>query len=163
MQIRKPAVAGRFYDAHPDGLRDTVDSFLRDKASAAPAGEIKGLLVPHAGYAYSGPTAAAAYALLGGASFDSAYLLGTGHNMPLDGGATLPSGSFSTPLGELEIDVEAAAELLADKKLFLASARAHEREHVSDEPEAPEEEYERGAVDPPVHQVEHQPPGAEPG
>lgn len=130
MQIRKPAVAGRFYDADPEGLRDTVSSFLKDKASAAPAGEIKGLLAPHAGYAYSGPTAAAAYALMGGASFDTVYILGTGHNVPLDGGAILPSGVFSTPLGELEVDEEAAAELLADKELFLASARAHEREHA---------------------------------
>lgn len=130
MEIRKPAVAGRFYDADPDGLRDTVDSFLKDKAAASPAGEIKGLLVPHAGYAYSGPTAAAAYARLGGAHFDTVYILGTGHNVPIDGGATLPSGAFSTPLGELEIDAEAAAELLADKKLFCASARAHEREHA---------------------------------
>lgn len=130
MQIRKPAVAGRFYDAHPDVLRDTVDAFLRDKASAAPAGEIKGLLAPHAGYAYSGPTAAAAYALLDKTSFDTVYILGTGHTMPLEGGATLPSGVFSTPLGEIEVDEEAAAELLADKKHFFASARAHEREHA---------------------------------
>ncbi len=130
MEIRKPAVAGRFYDADPEGLRDTVDSFLRDKAAPSPAGEIKGVLVPHAGYAYSGPTAAAAYAMLGAASFDTVYILGTGHNVPIDGGATLPSGAFSTPLGEMGIDAGAAGELLADKKLFSASARAHEKEHA---------------------------------
>ncbi len=129
MAIREPAVAGRFYDSSAEGLADTVDSFLRDKAAVPPAGEIKGLLVPHAGYAYSGPTAAAAYALLAGAAFDTVYILGTGHNVSLDGGATLPSGTFRTPLGDLEIDEEAAAELLAEKKHFLASVRAHEREH----------------------------------
>ncbi|HOI42764.1 MAG TPA: AmmeMemoRadiSam system protein B, partial [Elusimicrobiales bacterium] len=67
MGIREPAVAGRFYDSSAMGLAETVDSFLKAKAVAPPAGEIKGLLVPHAGYAYSGPAAASAYALLGAA------------------------------------------------------------------------------------------------
>lgn len=129
MGIREPAVAGRFYDSSAMGLAETVDSFLKAKAVAPPAGEIKGLLVPHAGYAYSGPAAASAYALLGAAAFDTVYVLGTGHTVPVDGGATLSSGAFRTPLGDLEIDAEAAAELLAEKKLFLASPRAHEREH----------------------------------
>jgi hypothetical protein len=126
--IRKPAVAGRFYDAHPDKLRAEVSGFL--KSGCRPAGHAVGFLSPHAGYAYSGAAAGAAFAPFKDVHFDTLVIMATGHTMALSKGALLSEGSFATPLGALEIDSAFCAELLKEKKLFENLPQAHEAEHA---------------------------------
>jgi AmmeMemoRadiSam system protein B/AmmeMemoRadiSam system protein A len=126
--IRKPAVAGRFYEADPEALRASVEGFL--KAGKLPPGEIKGFLVPHAGYEYSGAVAGTAFARVKDLSFDTLVIMATGHTMALRKGALLASGSFETPLGRVEVDAEFCVELLKEKKLFEDLPAAHEAEHA---------------------------------
>ena len=92
MAIRKPAVAGKFYEAAPEALRRMVAGFL-EKVSP-PSGELFGILAPHAGYPYSGAAAGTAFAGLKNASFDTLVILATGHTMPLKNGALISSGSL---------------------------------------------------------------------
>ena len=126
--IRKPVVAGRFYDADPAALRAAVSAFL--KPCPPPTGAVKGFLAPHAGYSYSGAAAGAAFARVKALPFDTLVIMATGHTMPLKKGALVSGGSFETPLGRLEIDSALCAELLKDKYLFEDLPRAHAGEHA---------------------------------
>ena len=128
IMIRKPAVAGKFYEADPRKLRATVESFL--KKNYAPVGRPAGILAPHAGYVFSGAAAGAAFSRLKKADFDTLVIMATGHTMPLKNGALLAEGSFETPLGRVEIDSAFCAKLLGEKGLFEDSPRAHASEHA---------------------------------
>lgn len=126
--IRKPAVAGKFYDSAPARLRAGVDGFL--KKDYRPSGRLAGILAPHAGYSYSGSPAGAAFSALKNIDFDTLVILATGHTMGLKRGALPAAGSFETPLGQVEVDEAFCAELLKDKKLFEEAPRAHAGEHA---------------------------------
>lgn len=126
--VRPPAVAGMFYPADPRQLRAAVQEYL---AAATAAGPVpKAMVVPHAGYVYSGPVAASAYALLRPAreKVRRAVLLGPAHRAPLCGMALPRATAFATPLGAVPVDGEAAA-LLADFPQVQASDAAHAQEH----------------------------------
>jgi AmmeMemoRadiSam system protein B/AmmeMemoRadiSam system protein A len=126
--IRKPAVAGKFYEADPAALRAGVQLYL--KKDYKPSGKLAGILAPHAGYSYSGLPAGAAFSHLKKLDFDTLVIMATGHTMGLKKGALLSEGSFETPLGQVEIDAEFCAQLLKDKNLFEENARAHSGEHA---------------------------------
>lgn len=132
-RIRQPAVAGLFYPGDPDELVRTVDAFLqagRGAASPVAPGFVpKALIVPHAGYIYSGSVAARAYVLLDGVtSIRRVLLLGPAHRVPVRGLAHPDCDAFLTPLGEVPIDRSGLAEL-ADLPQVTASAHAHALEH----------------------------------
>ena len=99
--IRPPAVAGRFYPEDPAELAATVDSLLE----AAPAGELAvpptALIVPHAGYTYSGAVAAAAFRALKpfAQCWRRVVLIGPAHYVPVPGLALAPHAAFATPWG----------------------------------------------------------------
>ena len=128
MEIRKPAVAGRFYEADPDKLKKTVLKYL-DCGPVKAEGEIMGVLAPHAGYAYSGATAGRAFARLGEIEADTFVIIGTGHTMSLKCGALVSGGLFETPLGRVPVDAKLASELLKTPSLFENLPEAHETEH----------------------------------
>ncbi|HOX23255.1 MAG TPA: AmmeMemoRadiSam system protein B, partial [Elusimicrobiales bacterium] len=127
MKIRKAAVAGRFYEADPDKLRKEVNSYMGDGGKAD--GTVLGILVPHAGYAYSGAVAGTAFSFLRGMNFDTAVIIGTAHTEAVRGASILTTGSFETPLGLAEIDAELAGELMLASGLFEERPSAHLREH----------------------------------
>ncbi len=89
---------------------------------------LRGLIVPHAGYRYSGPTAGFAYQLLLGGTFTSVVMLGPSHYVGFRGLALPGVAAMATPLGDLEVDQAIAGELLASS-LVLESVEAHSREH----------------------------------
>lgn len=127
MYIRKSAVAGQFYERNPDKLLEEVNSYL---GTVTPLkGRVLGVLAPHAGYAYSGATAGAAFSFLKEADFDTAVIIGTGHTEAVKGAAIITEGAFETPLGRVEIDAILAGDLLAASKLFENRPSAHAREH----------------------------------
>jgi AmmeMemoRadiSam system protein B len=125
---RSPAVAGLFYPGDPRVLKRTVDDYL---AEASPDGEPpKALIVPHAGYVYSGPIAASAYATLARAraSVHRVVLLGPAHRVPLRGLAASSAARFETPLGPVELDRAAIDLALTLPQVRLMDA-AHAQEH----------------------------------
>jgi len=127
--IRPPAVAGSFYPAAPAPLAGMIDHLLA--AAGAPSGPApKVLVVPHAGYIYSGPTAARAYALLAPlrGQIRRVVLLGPTHRVAVNGLALPESDFFATPLGNVEIDQEAVASLQHLPQV-VASERVHAQEH----------------------------------
>lgn len=127
--IRPPAVAGSFYPAEPAVLAATVDRLLAD--AGVPSGlPPKVLIVPHAGYIYSGPSAACAYATLAPLrrQIRRVVLLGPTHGVAVNGLVLPESAFFATPLGNIEIDQEAVATL-SKLPQVLASARVHAQEH----------------------------------
>ena len=127
MLIRKPAVAGQFYEADAGKLRKELDSYL--KAVRPLKERVLGVLAPHAGYAYSGATAGAAFSFLKDADFDTVVLIGTGHTAALKGAAVMSEGFFETPLGRVEIDSALARDLLRSSELIQDLPAAHAGEH----------------------------------
>lgn len=128
---RPAAVAGTFYPANEAVLRRTVDQLLLAAQADAPAvPPPKAVIVPHAGYPYSGPVAAALYAQLkpSAASIERVVLLGPAHRMDVRGLALPAANRFSTPLGEIEVDAE-AAERLRHLPQITESDAAHAAEH----------------------------------
>ena len=127
---RAAAVAGQFYPQAPGALRAEVALALETVGTPAPAVAPKMLLVPHAGYVYSGPVAAHAYATLaaGRERIRRVVLLGPAHRVAVRGLAAPTVAAFETPLGEVPIDREALASLAALPQV-VADDRPHAQEH----------------------------------
>lgn len=98
--IRRPTVAGLFYPADAGELAGTVDALLAE-AGSRQASDLRGLVVPHAGYAYSGPVAAAAFALVPEKA--AVALLGPSHFYPFMGLAVSGADAWATPLGDVPV------------------------------------------------------------
>ncbi len=128
MSVRPAAVAGMFYPLDRDQLLTEVRGHVEVADPPAPSFPLRGLIVPHAGYRYSGPTAGFAYQLLLGSEFTSAVMLGPSHYVAFRGLALPGVAAMATPLGEIEVDQSIAEKLLASS-LVLESAQAHGREH----------------------------------
>ena len=131
LSVRPPAVAGTFYPAQPDALLEALRASF---AGACPPEEgapvPKALVVPHAGYVYSGPIAASAYLRLQPARsvIRRVVLLGPSHRVPLDGLAVPSSGAFATPLGAVPVADDARAAALALPRVSVQDL-AHAAEH----------------------------------
>lgn len=143
--VRPPAVAGLFYPGTPGELDACVTALLQEAEPSNPGcsnspGELKALIVPHAGYLYSGPVAAHAYGCLaaevaarrdrGLPALTRVVLLGPAHRVALQGMA-LPAGAskggyFQTPLGRVALDTPACAQIAS---LALEGGEAHREEH----------------------------------
>ncbi len=127
--IRPPAVAGMFYPADPDELRQTVRHYLREVTAEGPPP--KAIVVPHAGYVYSGPVAASAYARVasGRNRFRRVVLLGPAHRVPLRGLAAPQSDAFATPLGLVPVERATLAHLVERFPQVRYLDEAHALEH----------------------------------
>ncbi len=135
--IRRPAVAGRypeaaFYPSDEAQLRDLVDALLaraRASARSAPPQESpKALITPHAGYQYSGPVAASAYARVDPEGIRRVVLLGPAHRAFVRGLAVPRTDAFATPLGPVALATDALATL-AQLPQVERSDPAHALEH----------------------------------
>ncbi|MBN8764563.1 MAG: AmmeMemoRadiSam system protein B, partial [Thiobacillus sp.] len=128
--IRPAAVAGSFYPGDPVVLGRTVADLLAQAGTGAASPAPKALIVPHAGYIYSGIVAARAYARLGGlrGRIRRVVLLGPVHRVPVRGLALPEAECFATPLGDVRLDV-AGMRALAGLPQVVHSAAAHQMEH----------------------------------
>ena len=127
--VRQSAVAGTFYPGSKDQLEAEIGMLLRNASPQQETGTLVGLIVPHAGYVYSGITAAKAYALLRGRSIDTCILIGPSHQEYFEGVSVYPGSAYATPLGETEIDAELREDVLARSSVVHASLRGHGGEH----------------------------------
>src|SRR5262245_18020994 len=125
---RPPAVAGMFYPADAPRLRRDVDALLAGCESQPPTP--KAIVVPHAGYVYSGAIAAAAYAQLraGAERIRRVVLIGPSHRVAFRGLAAPEADAFATPLGALPIDRDARTAALSHRAV-IASDEPHRLEH----------------------------------
>ena len=129
--VRRAAVAGAFYPGDPRQLAAEVEDLLGGVEQLEPRfGYPKALVVPHAGYIYSGPVAAAAFDQLAAARgiVKRVVLLGPVHRVPVRGLALPGADVFETPLGRIPVDAR-AAEMIADLSQVVRSEAAHAMEH----------------------------------
>jgi len=124
-RTREAAVAGRFYPGDADTLRRVVASLTGDLT--APKISATGIVVPHAGYAYSGKTVGSVISCIQPAR--RFVLLGPNHTGEGAALALAPEGKWCTPLGTVEVDGEMNRTLLALDPDLAEDARAHNREH----------------------------------
>lgn len=129
--VRMPAVAGMFYPGDTVSLRNELSACLGTAAPAhAAEGRLKALIVPHAGYVYSGGTAGSAYALLREQAprIRRVVLLGPCHRVAVRGLAAPTVAAFATPLGDIPLD-RTALDALASLPQVVANDAAHAQEH----------------------------------
>ena len=108
-QVRGPVVAGTFYPSDPRTLRHTVESLVG--VSRPSPSELRAVIVPHAGYIYSGPVAASAYGLLAGRSFKRVVVVGPSHFARFAGIAACEADGWATPLGVVPLDQNATSDI----------------------------------------------------
>lgn len=137
--VRAPAVAGAFYPADAQELESLIDrqmgyarALLRRGAAHLPSGCPKAVIVPHAGYVYSGTTAALAYALLerGRGTVRRAVIVGPTHRVAVRGVACCTAGAFATPLGRVPVDVDAERRALDATPSMIVNDATHMMEHA---------------------------------
>lgn len=126
--IREAAVAGMFYPAEPTVLKQTVQDMLHCVPEKLP--QLKALIVPHAGYQYSGKVAGVAYSHLLDLKdqIHRVVLIGPSHRVAFNGIAASCSDAFSTPLGNILLDIEVIQKLINDDYIICLE-EAHELEH----------------------------------
>ena len=128
-QIRPPAVAGQFYPESASILKLAIEKFLEDALPAQGKNPFA-IVVPHAGYIYSGQIAADGWNQTRNENYDTIVLLGTNHTTPnLYKIALYPGGGFQTPLGTAVIDRETTAELVSSSPDCVLDKTPHNREH----------------------------------
>jgi AmmeMemoRadiSam system protein B/AmmeMemoRadiSam system protein A len=127
---RPAAVAGMFYPSDPAELSHDIQTMLMHAQPEAPPLKPKALIVPHAGYVYSGPVAASGYALLASRAREikRVILLGPTHRVAVRGLALPGADAFETPLGRVEIDLD-AARTIAELPQVTVSPQVHALEH----------------------------------
>ncbi len=128
--IREPAVAGKFYPSDPAKLKNALQYFFEDAVKQQQQMKPLGIIVPHAGYIYSGRIAADAFNQARNFDYDVVVILGTNHTTAgFDKVSVYPKGAFKTPLGDAAIDDGITGLLLKEDADFVTDVRPHETEH----------------------------------
>ncbi|MDP3979911.1 MAG: AmmeMemoRadiSam system protein B [Chlamydiota bacterium] len=128
--IRPMSVAGSFYPREPEQLRKMILDFNKNVPDPVGESSVLALIVPHAGYIYSGQTAAYVYKRLSPDAFDSIILIGPNHHGSGKGGTSIyVKGAFETPLGNINVDEALASRILSGCPGANADLRSHECEH----------------------------------
>lgn len=140
--VRPPAVAGLFYPADPKILNREIDDLLQRAASGETLshllggedtkyrGRIRAIISPHAGYIYSGFTAAHGYKLLQGEKFDTAIIISPSHREYFDGISIYGGQAYRVPSGDVPIDTELREMLIMDDAIITLSEIGHRQEHA---------------------------------
>ena len=127
--IKEPNVSGSFYSANPAQLSKEVDVFLKAAAAAPSSKKIDMVIVPHAGYVYSGPVAAYGYKTVSQNRYSTIIIIAPSHFFPFDGVSIWEAGAFKTPLGSVAVDEELAKKIISEHKEFYFDKSVFEREH----------------------------------
>ena len=129
--VRPATQAGRFYEGNPLLLSQEIDSLLARHANDQKLDNVAALIVPHAGYYFSGNVAASAYAQLNPEKpYKRIFLLGPSHHEWLNGASVNSEVDYyATPLGNVPVDRETARQLTEADSVFSYQPKAHDREH----------------------------------
>jgi len=133
---RKAAFAGTFYPARKSALESRLKQLFQDAGQILESGDlshedapVQSIIVPHAGYDYSGTVAAAGYYHIPkSASYKNIFIITTTHRQQFDGISVCQAASYSTPLGKVEVNGQIAASLIKQNPNILYRPEAHERE-----------------------------------
>jgi len=128
--IRPPQVAGYFYPSNPEKLRKDVKLLLDITKAKEKVNNIFGIVSPHAGYIYSGKTAAYAYNLLIGKKYKRVVIISPSHSEYFPGISVFEGDAYETPLGMLQVDKEFSNRLETDNGVIFQGFEGHRREHA---------------------------------
>jgi MEMO1 family protein len=128
--IRQSAVAGLFYSKKADVLQKELSEMFAAVEKKQVGGRILGIVAPHAGYMYSGPTAAAAYAQVKGEKYDTVVVVSPSHHEFFEGVSVYPGEMYETPLGKVRIDTALRTEALASGRILRPTETGHRQEHA---------------------------------
>jgi len=109
--IRKPVIAGTWYPGGPGQLKSDIEEYLAGAREEKVDGKVAGLVVPHAGYVYSGQVAACAYKTVQGNKFDAVIVIGPSHRAYFKGASIYDGEGYETPLGVMPVDTSLAGEI----------------------------------------------------
>ncbi len=129
--IKEPNVAGAFYSADPQELSAQIDTFIQQATVNPVNTTVQAMIVPHAGYIYSGPIAAYGYKAVSKNKYTTIVILAPSHYFPFDGISIWPEGGFRTPLGTINVDDSFAKQFMDAGRGVIpyASTAVFEREH----------------------------------
>jgi AmmeMemoRadiSam system protein B/AmmeMemoRadiSam system protein A len=125
MRVRTPAVSGRFYPSSPEELKNLIETYC-DQAPYLELQDVHGLVCPHAGYIFSGPTAGYSFKQLNN-TYDTVILIGPSHYVWFAGASIPEYTHYQTPLGLVKVSEK--AESLKKQSVFTTVPEAHTQEH----------------------------------
>lgn len=131
--IRQPAVAGMFYESDPELLRQQIKVLFEDAQTSiiSNSRKTRALILPHAGYTYSGKVAASGINQLNrDADYATLFLIGSSHRASFDGASVYKGNAFQTPLGNVAVDMATAERLTLASPYFSYSQQPHNKEHA---------------------------------
>lgn len=129
---RKPAVAGQFYPSNKDSLLKDLDTLFA-KAKNKQTENLRAIISPHAGYVYSGKIAASSFNQLDTlVKYKNIFLIGTSHQLYLNGASIYNKGNYETPLGIINVNIELADSLIKNHTIFEYNSLAHKNEHSNE-------------------------------
>ena len=127
---RKPYAAGRFYTDNKDQLKDQLKQLFSKSVQKKSEKSPLAILVPHAGYAYSGEVAASACNQVDpNQKFERIFIIGSSHTSNFQGVSIYCDGNFETPLGVVKVDIDLARKLVNENDLLKNYTEAHKFEH----------------------------------
>jgi len=127
--LRNSILAGSWYPGDKKTLSRMVEDLLSRVKTGSMEGELTALIVPHAGYIYSGQVAAYAYSLIQGMNFQRVILIGPSHRTGFKGASINLQSGYKTPLGIVPVDQELAKKLIDTSDQIRWVPKAHAREH----------------------------------
>jgi hypothetical protein len=128
-RVRASILAGSWYPANPDRLAQTIQGYLAHAKGDQASGDLKALIVPHAGYTYSGQVAAYAYRLLQDRLFRKVIMVGPSHRVSFEGVSVNLQEGYETPLGTVPVDRGLAQRLITSRGQIRWVPEAHAQEH----------------------------------
>ena len=129
-QHRQPAFAGTFYPAHEGELREVLEGCFKAAEPIESEGSVQTLIVPRAGYEYSAKVAASAYLSIPESTrYDNIFIITSSSKEQFKGASVYSAGNYITPLGEVRVNRQVAAELIAGNAIISYMPGVHRREH----------------------------------
>jgi len=127
---REPVVAGRFYSANKDSLKKDLSQYFATCVRAPEGWKVRAIISPHAGYIFSGKTAASAFSSISeNAVFRNIFIIGSSHIMAFEGASVYNTGDYITPLGRMKVNTDIANKLKNENPLFRFPTTAHLEDH----------------------------------
>ena len=127
---RPPAVAGQFYPADKAELQRSLADLFARAAPSRHLSDVVALIVPHAGYVFSGEVAASGYRQIdAGRAYDNIFIIGPSHHVGFDGASVYTEGDFLMPLGTVKVNRRLGEQLVKDNSVFSKRMDAHAQEH----------------------------------
>jgi len=130
IQLRKPAVAGQFYPANPQKLESEIKRYLNNSIPSSFPSKIFGLVSPHAGYVYSGSSAAYGFNTIKNKKFNTVIIISPSHKEYFPGVSIYNGDAYETPLGEIPINQDVSDLLLDHKTNIFRGINGHRDEHA---------------------------------